>query len=60
MSKYLVTGYYTTPWNIEVEANDPDEAYDLAYDAMLLSGEGVEGEGEWLDEFDVEEVVENE
>jgi hypothetical protein len=56
MTKYLVTGYYTTPWNIEVEANDPDEAYKLGYDALFYANEGNEGEGEWITELEVEEV----
>jgi hypothetical protein len=56
MTKYLVTGYYTTPWNIEVEANDPDEAYQLGYEALFYANEGEEGEGEWITELEVEEV----
>ena len=57
MSKYTVTGYYTTPWTIEVEANDAEEAEKLGYDALFYANEGIEGDGEWLDEIDVEEVV---
>jgi hypothetical protein len=55
MPKYTVTAYYTTPWTIEVEAENPDEAEELGVNAMFYAGEGVGGEGEWLDELDVEE-----
>lgn len=55
MPKYTVTAYYTTPWTIEVEAENADEAEELGMNAMFYDGEGIERDGEWLDELDVEE-----
>lgn len=55
MPKYKVIGYYTTPWIIEVEAENADVAEGNGYDALVYASEGREGEGEWV-EFEVEEL----
>jgi hypothetical protein len=55
MPKYKVIGYYSTPWFIEVEAEDEDVAEAHGYDALVYASEGREGEGEWV-EFEVEEI----
>lgn len=55
MPKYKVIGYFTTPWIIEVEADNEEVAEAHGYDALVYGSEGSEGEGEWV-EFEVEEL----
>ena len=55
MPKYTIIGYYVTPWSATVEAENADEAESIGEDIIIYQGNGVEGEGEWQPEFDVEE-----
>jgi len=51
MAKYVVSGYVTTNYSIEIEANTTEEAEELGADA-LMSGNGVSTSSDWLDEFE--------
>lgn len=55
MPKYFVTAYTTTAYTIEVEAENEDEAEQLAK-PMFDNGEGIESDAEWQPEFDVWEA----
>ena len=55
MPKYRVIGYFTTPWIIDVEAENADVAEGNGSDALVYGSEGMEGEGEWV-QFEVEEL----
>ena len=55
MPKYRVIGYFTTPWIIDVEAENADVAEGDGSDALVYGSEGMEGEGEWV-QFEVEEL----
>jgi hypothetical protein len=54
MARYLVTGYFTTPVWVYVEADDEDEAVEIGSE-MLIDGDGEENEGSWSESFDVSE-----
>jgi len=56
MPKYEVVGYYVNPVVIEVEAENKEEAYTKGYEALRYDGLGEDGEGEWQDDFYVNEV----
>jgi hypothetical protein len=53
MPKYNVVGYWSQSVNLEVEAENADEAMEIGYDRIRFGGEGIEGDGEWQDEFSV-------
>ena len=56
MPKYEVVGYYTMPVVVKVEAENKEEAYDKGYDLLRYEGHGTELDGDWQDEFYVEEI----
>ena len=56
MPKYEFVGYYVQPVMIEVEADDKEEAYAKGYDALCYEGLGIDLEGNWQDDFYVNEV----
>lgn len=58
MPKYEVLGYYLQPIMIVVEADDKEEAYTKGYEALRYDGLGIELEGDWQDDFYVNEVEE--
>jgi len=55
MTKYVVSGYVTTNYSIEVEANTTEEAEEIGTDA-LMSGNGLSTSSDWLDEFEIRKV----
>lgn len=59
MAKYIVTGYFVQNISVTVEAEDEDDAMDKGWE-LLTDGEGIEGDGDWQDDVDVEELDEEE
>ena len=59
MPKYEVVGYWVQSVSLQVEADNRDEAEELAYDRIRYNGEGIDGEGSWQDEMEVFEVEED-
>ena len=56
MPKYQVVGYYVQQVAVEVEAESPEEAEDLGYDALMVN-QGEYLDGDWQDELTVNELV---
>ena len=58
MTKYQVVGYYVQQVAVEVEADTPEEAEEIGYE-LLMEDKGENLDGDWQDEIDVNELVEN-
>jgi len=51
---YKITGYLTTPYTVEVEYDNEDDALEAGRDLITEEDESViEGESEWADDFEI-------